>query len=139
MSNVSAAIGLGQLKVLDKRVNRRREIFGLYKNGFSKNASIKLMPAFSSDSFSNCWLSSINLSDSLKVIPLIEYLEKFNIETRPLWKPMHLQPFYEKYNFIGNQTSDNLFNHGLCLPSDSKLLTLDIEFVIKKVNEFFDL
>ena len=137
MSNVSAAIGRGQLKVLDQRIKRRREIFDLYKIGFSKNLYIKLMPANSKDSFSNCWLSSITLSDSKKVIPLIEYLEKFKIETRPLWKPMHLQPFFQAYKFVGDMTSDCLFNHGLCLPSDSKLLDKDIRFVISKVNEFF--
>lgn len=139
MSNVSAAIGRGQLKVLNQRVNRRREIFRLYKKGFSNNRFIKLMPSSSNDSFSNCWLSSITIDNSNKVIPLIEYLEKFNIETRPLWKPMHLQPFFQKYIFIGNKKSDDLFNCGLCLPSDSKLLDDDIEFVIKKVNEFFGL
>jgi dTDP-4-amino-4,6-dideoxygalactose transaminase len=77
------------------------------------------------------------LLDPSKVIPLIEYLENFNIETRPLWKPMHLQPFYKDFIFFGNETSDSLFNHGLCLPSDSKLLSDDITFVINKVNEFF--
>jgi dTDP-4-amino-4,6-dideoxygalactose transaminase len=139
MSNVSAAIGRGQLKVLDRRVKRRREFFDLYKNGFLKNPYIKLMPASSKDSFSNCWLSSITLSDSSKVIPLIEYLELFNIETRPLWKPMHLQPFYQEFKFFGDKTSDRLFNQGLCLPSDSKLLDEDIRFVISKVNGFFSL
>ncbi len=137
MSNVSAAIGRGQLKVLDMRVKRRRQIFNLYKNGFSKNPFIKLMPADSNQSLSNCWLSSVSLSQSNKVIPLIEYLEQFNIETRPLWKPMHLQPFYQSYDFLGDKTSDRLYNFGLCLPSDTKLLDIDISFVIKKVNEFF--
>ena len=136
MSNVSAAIGRGQLKVLNQRVKRRREIFDLYKSGFIKTSVIKVMPAHTNNSFSNCWLSSITLNDSTKVIPLIEFLEKFNIETRPLWKPMHLQPFYKNYDFIGNRTSDRLFQHGLCLPSDTKLLDEDIKFVISKVKEF---
>ena len=139
MSNVSAAIGRGQLKVLNQRVKRRREIFDLYKLGFKKNSFLKVMPAQNNESFSNCWLSSITLFDSNKVIPLIEHLEKFNIETRPLWKPMHLQPFYKNYDFIGDRTSDRLFNQGLCLPSDSKLLNDDIAFVIKKVNNFIGL
>ncbi len=138
MSNVSAAIGRGQLKVLNQRVKRRREIFDLYKSGFSKTTVIKVMPAHTNNTFSNCWLSSITLNDSTKVIPLIEFLEKFNIETRPLWKPMHLQPFYKNYDFIGNRTSDRLFNNGLCLPSDTKLLDEDINFVISKVKEFVD-
>jgi dTDP-4-amino-4,6-dideoxygalactose transaminase len=139
MSNVSAAIGRGQLKVLNQRVKRRREIFSIYKSGFAGNSIIKVMPANYNDSFSNCWLSSITLNDSNKVIPLIEHLEKFNIETRPLWKPMHLQPFFKKYDFIGDRTSDRLFNQGLCLPSDTKLLNDDINFVIKKVNEYTSL
>jgi len=139
MSNISAAIGRGQLKVLNQRVRRKREIFELYKIGFSSNTWIKLMPAHTKDTSSNCWLSSIILSDSNKVIPLIEFLEQFNIETRPLWKPMHLQPFYENYDFIGDRTSDRLFNQGLCLPSDSKLINEDISFVISKVNYFFGL
>jgi dTDP-4-amino-4,6-dideoxygalactose transaminase len=139
MSNVSAAIGRGQLKVLNQRVKRRREIFSIYKSGFAGNSIIKVMPANYNDSFSNCWLSSITLNDSNKVIPLIEHLEKFNIETRPLWKPMHLQPFFKKYDFIGDRTSDRLFNQGLCLPSDTKLLNDDINFVIKKVNEYISL
>ena len=139
MSNVSAAIGRGQLKVLNQRVKRRREIFDMYKLGFSNNLSIKVMPANSNEAFSNCWLSSITLTDSIKVIPLIEYLEQFNIETRPLWKPMHLQPFFKRYDFIGNKTSDALFSRGICLPSDSKLIDDDISFVINKVNKFFSL
>jgi hypothetical protein len=112
------------------------ETFDLYKEGFSSNPSVMLMPAYSTDSFCNCWLTSITLIDSSKVIPLIEYLEKFNIESRPLWKPMHLQPFYQEYAFVGNKNSDNLFIRGLCLPSDTKLFDEDIEFVIKRVNEF---
>ena len=139
MSNVSAAIGRGQLKVLGQRVKRRREIFELYKKGFSNNKNINFMPANSNESFSNCWLSTFTLIDSNKVIPLIEFLELFNIETRPLWKPMHLQPFYQEYVFFGDKTSERLFNLGLCLPSDSKLLNIDIDFVIKKVNQFFNL
>jgi dTDP-4-amino-4,6-dideoxygalactose transaminase len=139
MSNLAAAIGRGQLKVLNQRVKKRREIFELYKNGFSINPFVTLMPANSIDSYSNCWLSSITLSDSNKVIQLIEYLEKFNIETRPLWKPMHLQPFFHKYTFVGDKTADRLFNKGLCLPSDSKLTNDDISFVIKNVNDFFNL
>lgn len=136
MSNISAAIGRGQLKVLNQRILRRREIFNIYKAGFSSNSIVRLMPAHVNNSFSNCWLSSITLSNSIKVTPLIKHLEKFNIESRPLWKPMHLQPFYTKFDFIGNKTSDRLFYSGLCLPSDTKLLNEDITFVINKVKEF---
>ena len=95
-----------------------------------------MMPSDESKYFANDWLTSILLKDKTKVIPIIEYLETFNIETRPLWKPMHLQPFYSSFDFIGDGKSENLFNHGLCLPSDSKLEKEDIQFVSLKINEF---
>ncbi len=137
MSNISAAIGRGQLKVLKNRIIRRREIFDLYMKGFSNNPFIKMMPAISLDAFTNCWLSSITLSDSKHVIPLIEYLEKFNIESRPLWKPMHLQPLFQDFDFIGAKISETLFAKGMCLPSDTKLTDDDISFVVKKINQYF--
>jgi len=139
MSNIAAAIGRGQLKVLDQRVNQKREIFDLYTRGLSQFSSIKLMPAYNKDSFSNCWLSSMTLDLENKIIPLIEYLELFNIESRPLWKPMHLQPLFKKYDFIGGKNSDRLFYHGICLPSDTKLTTKEVLYVIVKIQNFLSL
>jgi dTDP-4-amino-4,6-dideoxygalactose transaminase len=139
MSNIAAAIGRGQLKVLDQRVNQKREIFDLYTRGLSQFSSIKLMPAYNKDSFSNCWLSSMTLDLENKIIPLIEYLEMFNIESRPLWKPMHLQPLFKKYDFIGGKNSDRLFYHGICLPSDTKLTTKEVLYVIVKIQNFLSL
>jgi dTDP-4-amino-4,6-dideoxygalactose transaminase len=137
MSNVSAAIGRGQMKVLDKRVNKRRSIYKLYHSLLSKNNQIKMIQNDESIYFANFWLSTILLKSESKVIPLIEYLETFNIETRPLWKPMHLQPFFSSYTFIGDRTSERLFKHGICLPSDSKLSKDDIYFISSKINDFF--
>jgi len=137
MSNIAAAIGRGQMKVLNDRVNKRRSIYKLYQSLLLSNKEISMMPNDESKYFANDWLTSILLNDKTRVIPLIEYLETFNIETRPLWKPMHLQPFYSNFDIIGDGTSERLFDHGICLPSDSKLTEEDIRFVSIKINDFF--
>jgi dTDP-4-amino-4,6-dideoxygalactose transaminase len=97
-----------------------------------------MMPNDENTYIANDWLTAILLKDTTKVIPFIEYLETFNIETRPLWKPMHLQPFYSTYDFMGDGTSEKLFNHGICLPSDSKLIEEDIQFVVSNIKEFLE-
>jgi len=138
MSNVSAAIGRGQMKVLYERVNKRRSIYKLYQSLLSSHHEIMMMPNDENTFIANDWLTAILLKDKLKVTPLIEYLDTLNIETRPLWKPMHLQPFYSKYDFLGDGTSEKLFEHGICLPSDSKLSKEDIQFVASKIKEFLE-
>lgn len=77
----------------------------------------------------NYWLSSIILNGEVKPIEIIKKLEIENIESRPLWKPMHLQPYYNKYDFIGSNISGELFENGLCLPSDTKISNNDLEKV----------
>jgi dTDP-4-amino-4,6-dideoxygalactose transaminase len=136
MSNVSAAIGRGQMKVLNARIVKRRSIYNHYQSLLSPNNEITMIPNDESIYYANNWLTSILLKHKSKVIPLIEYLETFNIETRPLWKPMHLQPFYSSFDFVGDGTSERLFDHGVCLPSDSKLSNDEISFVSFKINEF---
>jgi dTDP-4-amino-4,6-dideoxygalactose transaminase len=136
MSNVSAAIGRGQMKVLDERVNKRRYIYKLYQSLLFSHHEIIMMPNDENTYIANEWLTAILIRHKEKVMPLIEYLETFNIETRPLWKPMHLQPFFRTYDFIGDGTSERLFDHGICLPSDSKLIEEDIQFVVSKIKEF---
>jgi dTDP-4-amino-4,6-dideoxygalactose transaminase len=96
-----------------------------------------MMPALNPLVFSNCWITSMLVEDGNDVNKIIDYLDSFNIETRPLWKPMHLQPFFNKYDFVGDFTSDKLFTHGICLPSDSKLSNDDIIFVTTKVIEYY--
>jgi dTDP-4-amino-4,6-dideoxygalactose transaminase len=137
MSNVSAAIGRGQMKVLNERVNKRRSIYKTYQSKFSNNTFITMMPNDESTYYANNWLTSILLKNKEQVISLIEYLETYNIEARPLWKPMHLQPYYSSFDFIGNKISEKLFQHGLCLPSDSKLTDEDLVFVANKIKSFF--
>lgn len=122
MSNVVAGIGRGQLKVLDKRVSQKQHIYSFYKKAFEEIKDIKMMPV-ENILECNCWLSSITLENSkIKPLDIILALEKENIEARPLWKPMHKQPVFAKYDFISNgDVAENLFEKGLCLPSDTKL------------------
>lgn len=143
MSNVLAGIGRGQLKVLEKRVEKKKDIFYKYKEAFKDISDIEMMPE-NQDERSNYWLSTLTLKSTSTVKPLdiIEALEKENIESRPLWKPMHLQPVFEKYDFIsenedGISVGEDLFNRGVCLPSDTKMSDEDIDRVIKIVKSLF--
>ena len=123
MSNIVAGIGRGQLKVLEKRVAKKREIFNNYAEAF-KDIEIEMMPALNGDQRSNCWLSTIVVKPESKVsaLDIILALEKANIEARPLWKPMHLQPVFADCDYIDNGgVSEDLFNRGVCLPSDTKM------------------
>ena len=135
MSNVLAAIGVGQLSVLEERVKRRREIFEIYKTELSNFKGISFLEE-AKGFYSNRWLTTILIGD-LSITPekLIEVLAKENIESRPLWKPMHLQPFYKEFDFIGDGVSESLFNHGLCLPSGSNLTNEEIFRVIKVIKK----
>lgn len=120
MSNVLAGVGRGQLKILDKRILKKKAIFDFYQNSFKKCPNIHMMPINDSGN-SNYWLSCILLNDCSMPIRLIEALEKENIEARPIWKPMHLQPFFCNYDYIGGNVAEQVFTKGLCLPSDTKL------------------
>ena len=106
MSNVLAGIGRGQMKVLEKRIAKKNEIFEKYKEAFKDIKEIEMMPENKGER-SNQWLSTMTLKESSKIKPLdiIFALEKENIESRPVWKPMHLQPVFEKYDFINENES----------------------------------
>jgi dTDP-4-amino-4,6-dideoxygalactose transaminase len=133
MSNVCAAIGRGQMTVLQVRVNQRRLNFELYNKHLAGIDGISFVqePA---GYYSNRWLSII-LVDSSKTNGVTREdirlaLEKENIESRPLWKPMHLQPIFENYPFYGDGTAEKLFEQGLCLPSGSNLPESDLLLVV---------
>ena len=142
MSNVLAGIGRGQLKVLDERIKQKRYIYESYKQAFESIDDIEMMPVCDYGR-PNYWLSVITIKESSKVKPLdiILALEKENIESRPVWKPMHLQPFYNKYKFVscteGKSVAEDIFNRGVCLPSDTKMTSKDINRVIKIIKELF--
>jgi len=119
MSNVLAAIGVAQMEVLDERVNRRREIFNLYKQELSTINELGFMPELT-NSRGTRWLTTLTLKHTNPQL-LIEALEKENIESRPLWKPMHLQPLFKDALSSIDGTSQKLFEQGICLPSGSSM------------------
>lgn len=139
MSNIVAGIGRGQMKVLDQRVEEKRKVFDWYKSLLSDIDGIEFQPEMEG-LYSNRWLTAITIdpqktngitSEDLR----LAFLED-NIESRPLWKPMHLQPVFEDCEFYGNGVSEKLFEYGLCLPSGTNMSDEDkrrIEKVIRKV------
>ncbi|WP_166702792.1 DegT/DnrJ/EryC1/StrS family aminotransferase [Bacillus albus] len=133
MSNVVAGIGRGQLKVLDERVQKKRYIFDFYKRELGNLEGIEFMPSNEWNE-PNYWLSSMTLNGKIRPIDVMEALEKENIESRPVWKPMHMQPFFEKYDFIGTGVSEKLFENGICLPSDTKITDEDLDRVVKIIK-----
>ncbi len=144
MSNVLAGIGRGQMEVLGQRVAKHREIFESYRNFFAEKAKMGYELAFQEEEpgmFSNRWLSTLlidpmnNKGITRETLRLA--LAKDNIESRPLWKPMHLQPVFSKYPFLGNGVAQHLFDHGLCLPSGSNLVEDDFERIFKVLVKIF--
>ena len=124
MSNVLAAIGVAQMEVLAARVVKRREIFELYRKNLSKIDEIQFMPEIEG-SCGTRWLTTLTF-DKTNPQDVIEALEKENIESRPLWKPMHMQPLFKDAQVIEDGTSQRLFEKGLCLPSGSSMNEEDV-------------
>jgi len=133
MSNVLSAIGVAQMEVLDSRVQRRREIFEIYKQEFSSIDEISFMPEIE-NSRGNRWLSTI-LFDKSNPFEMIEHLQSFNIESRPLWKPMHLQPLFSDALCSVDGSSEEMFKKGLCLPSGSSMSDESVRYVANKIVE----
>ena len=133
MSNIVAGIGRGQLKVLEERVAKKKYIFNYYQEHLSDLDGLEMMPIQDYDE-PNYWLSCILLDGKVKPLDIIEALEADNIESRPIWKPMHLQPYYEEFDFITLQEqgsiAEDIFNRGVCLPSDTKMTDQDLERVV---------
>ncbi|MFS0637354.1 aminotransferase class I/II-fold pyridoxal phosphate-dependent enzyme [Mesobacillus foraminis] len=136
MSNVVAGIGRGQLKVLDQRVEKKRYIYEFYKRELSKLDGINFMPDNDWND-PNYWLSCITLNGKIRPLDVMEVLEKENIESRPVWKPMHMQPFFESYDFVGRDVSEKLFENGVCLPSDTKMSDRDLERIIEIIKKLW--
>lgn len=143
MSNVVAGIGRGQLTALDERIAKKKEIYETYKDAFKDIDDIEMMPICDYNE-PNYWLSVMTLKEDSKVRPIdiMLALEKDNIESRPVWKPMHMQPFFEKYDFVqvkdGVSVSEDLFNRGVCLPSDTKNTVEDMDRVIGIIRGLFE-
>jgi dTDP-4-amino-4,6-dideoxygalactose transaminase len=138
MSNICAGIGRGQMEVLDLRIQQRRAMHLLYQEIFDGIDAVSLFNEPTQDYFSNHWLSAIVLESYEKRESLRLILEADNIESRPLWKPMHLQPIFEKYPYYGAHVAEALFEKGLCLPSGSNLSVLDQERIKAAITTFFE-
>lgn len=131
MSNVLAAIGVGQMEVLDDRIKKKREIFKWYRE-FLKDLDVEFMPEIE-NSFGNRWLTTLIFND-LNPFKIIEKLAKKNIESRPLWKPMHLQPVFKDAKVYNRGVSEELFEKGICFPSGTALKKSDIEKISKIIK-----
>ena len=140
MSNVCAGIGRGQLEVLPDRVKQRRANFSFYENELKNINGISFLPE-PDGYFSNRWLTTIIVDPELTGGKTREdirlFLEKQNIESRPLWKPMHQQPVFRDYPSYGDGTAEKLFENGLCLPSGSNLAAEDLSRVTNGIKALF--
>jgi len=142
MSNISAGIGRGQMTVLNERIQKKRKVFEQYKNVLGKIPGVSFQSE-PKEFFSNRWLTAI-LTDEKQTPGNVSNeniriaLEKDNIESRPLWKPMHLQPVFKNAPFYGNETSNKLFRQGLCLPSGSNLTEEEFERINTKLLFLFN-
>lgn len=141
MSNICAGIGRGQMEVLDMHVQLRREMHNFYTNYFKDMIGVNVLTEPNSNYFSNHWLSVITLEPEQIGGKSREDLrlafEAENIESRPLWKPMHLQPIFSNYPYYGENISETLFENGLCLPSGSNLTDQDRNRIKKVLDVFF--
>ena len=141
MSNICAGIGRGQMQVLDKHVGYRRAMHTFYGSLFQDNPAVTLFSEPSEDYKSNHWLSAITIdaakANGKTAEQLRLHLEQFNIESRPLWKPMHLQPVFESFPYYGGTVAQDLFENGLCLPSGSNLTDADRNRIAEAVHQFF--
>lgn len=138
LSNILAALGTAQLTKLQEYLRKKREIHQYYQASLPASC-FKFQQAGATDVFSNYWLNGIvirdAISDELTPSDVINHLEKHNIESRPFWKPMHLQPLYESCEKIGGAISEDLFNRGFCLPSGVGLSKQDLERIVDAIGE----
>ncbi len=131
MSNVLAAIGVAQMEVLEERIKRKREIFDIYRKELMEIADF--MPEVE-NSKGNRWLTTLTFKDR-NPLEIMEKLEKHNIESRPLWKPMHLQPLFKNAKSYLSGVSEKLFKKGLCLPSGTALKNEEIDKICSLIKE----
>lgn len=141
MSNICAGIGRGQMEVLDEHVALRRQMHDFYVDVFASIEGVEVFSTPNDDYFANYWLSAITIDENktkgITRETLRLALEAENIESRPLWKPMHLQPIFEKYPYYGKKVAENLFETGLCLPSGSNLTNDDRERIANVIKAVF--
>jgi dTDP-4-amino-4,6-dideoxygalactose transaminase len=141
MSNICAGIGRGQMEVLDDHVALRRKMHDFYVELFTSIEGVDVFSVPNQEYFANYWLSAItidkNRTKEITSETLRLALEEENIESRPLWKPMHLQPIFENYPYYGRNIAEQLFENGLCLPSGSNLTDEDRKRIKKVIELLF--
>ena len=135
LSNICAAIGLAQMEVLTNYVERRREIHFLYRSELSGHPELEFQNEMA-DFFSNYWLTCVVFPNETLRDEVKKYLEMNQIESRPVWKPMHLQPLYEDSPYYGTKFGEYLFRRGLCLPSSSILTDEDVKNIATLINNY---
>jgi dTDP-4-amino-4,6-dideoxygalactose transaminase len=139
MSNIVAGIGRGQMEVLDERVAQRRANNQRYREFFKDIDGVTFQSEPNADFFSNYWLTAIlinpTLTGGISREDVRLALDSENIESRPLWKPMHMQPVYEGTKFFGSGVCEQLFEQGLCLPSGSNLADDDFERIFEVLKK----
>lgn len=143
MSNITAGIGRGQLLHMEEHKALKKAIYAQYKETFADVEEITMNP-MNPDGDANNWLSCMTIAPGCKVTPdmVMDALAEENIESRPIWKPMHLQPVFAEYDFIpyypdGSSVGTDIFERGLCLPSDIKNTPEDMELIIATVRRCF--
>lgn len=144
MSNIVAGIGRGQLEVLDERVAQKRKVFKKYEEAFKDLPGIAFQPELEG-TLSNRWLTALTINPDEAGVTrteIIETLSKHNIEARPVWKPMHLQPLFEGYAYYpheeNNSVSDRLFEYGICLPSGTNMTEEQQDMVIELILQYLN-
>ena len=144
MSNITAGIGRGQLRVLNERIAQKKRIFERYTEAFNSIKDIVMMPICEYGE-PNYWLSCMTLKEESKVksLDIILALEEKNIESRPIWKPMHMQAYYSEFEFFNHNedeisVAEDIFNRGVCLPSDTKMTEEEIDKVINIIKSLFN-
>ena len=136
MSNVLAAIGVAQMEVVEKRVLKKREIFEWYKEFLDGIKEIEFMPELE-NSRGNRWLTAMTFKNT-DYNKIMEALEEINVESRPLWKPMHMQPLFKEAKKYVDGTSEELYNHGLCVASSTTMTKDDVKMICEVIKDNLD-
>jgi len=139
LSNICAGIGRGQMEILDERVRQRRSNHEFYREIFSDIEGVNLFSEANTDFFSNHWLSCITINKSITTKTNHQLMQAFaedNIETRPLWKPMHLQPVFKDCPYYGETVSEDLFSAGICLPSGSNMTNDEKNRIYEVISKY---
>jgi len=137
MSNVLAAIGVGQMEVIEDRVQKKREIFEWYKEFLKDSDEVEFMPELD-NSRGNRWLTAMIFKNT-DYNKIMKALEEINVESRPLWKPMHMQPLFANAQKYVDGTSENLYNRGLCVASSTTMTKDDVKMICSVIKKNLDI